>query len=140
MRKLFIFLLIGFIVAGLVVTGASWLGPGNEPNRLGDGENFLVTSSGREGHSCSCRLCHESHGGGSGLLKEHPTPKLYPLGCFDCHLPHPLVDEPECFSCHECGANHADLPLQDDCFDCHGTHNPNGAPDLSTEEDRFLCH
>ena len=142
MRKLLALSLVGFIVAGLVITEASWLSPGNESSDgLGDSPSgsFLLTS---KAGGCSCMLCHDVHGGGpgSGLLKEHPVPKDYPLECLDCHFPHPLVDEPECFDCHECGADHADLPLQDDCFDCHGAHNQYSAPDLSNEGDCFLCH
>lgn len=62
-------------------------------------------------------------------------PKKFPLQCFDCHFPHDLVDEPQCFSCHGSGG-----APELDCFDCHGPHQPDRPPDLSDEQNCFRCH
>jgi len=72
------------------------------------------------------RALAEGHGHG---------PKNFPLQCFDCHFPHDLVDEPQCFSCHGSGG-----APELDCFDCHGRHQPNRPPDLSDERNCFRCH
>lgn len=69
-----------------------------------------------------------------GLAKGH-GPKHFPLTCFDCHFPHPLVEEPKCFDCHGTG----EAPALD-CFDCHGRHNQERAPDLSNVKNCFRCH
>jgi len=68
-------------------------------------------------------------------LAEGHGPKNFPLQCFDCHFPHPLVEEPACFNCHGTG----EAP-QLDCFDCHGRHQPDRPPDLSDERNCFRCH
>lgn len=121
----------GMIVGGLVA-GVLW---GPSPS--------LAKGPGHgSGDGCSCNLCHDPHSGGGGkLLKPHPYPKNYPLQCFDCHFPHSLVPEPECFSCHECGGEHAGLSDLG-CFDCHGSHDPNRAPNFSTQTKTncFRCH
>ncbi len=95
------------------------------------------------GGGCSCMLCHETHGGGGKLLKPHPYPQEYPLHCFDCHFPEGTPqydpDPEECFSCHECGGEHAGL-TDLGCFDCHGPHDPSQAPDFSNETNCLLCH
>jgi len=73
-----------------------------------------------------------------GLLiasAEGHGPRRFPLQCFDCHFPHPLIEEPECFNCHGTG----EAP-ELDCFDCHGRHNPEKAPDLSGQQNCFRCH
>lgn len=91
------------------------------------------------GDGSQCSLCHlPKQGDDTRPLKPHPTPKLYPLDCFDCHDASSVPSDPACFDCHEAGGQHAGLSDLG-CFDCHGAHVPTSAPNLSSAS-CFGCH
>ncbi len=131
-------LVTGFVAGILLVRD-----PRYEPSRhpLPALEGSLAWAAQTGGGSCS--LCHDVHGGGGMLLKPHPYPKEHPLDCFSCHMPDGNLgyeyDPDECFSCHEAGGEHAGL-TDLGCFDCHGPHDPNRAPNFSTQTNCFRCH